>query len=162
MRESVRLSVAMLGIVLAGACSQPDKPAMTDDLRQDLARVGGGDVQLAGASAPRIDVVSGVERNERIAPARSSPLVSRVASANRGTRAVVRSARHTAPAPSQASTRAEEVAPAEVRRAEPAPEPVFTQERPQQAPLPSTQRMPQGGWKTPGQVIRGAPFPINP
>jgi hypothetical protein len=162
MRESLRLTVGMLAVALAAACSKPAQPTMSDDLKQDLARVGGGEVQLAGATAPRLDVVSAVERNERNTPTPKAPSVTRVASANRGTRAVVKSARHVSPAPARPAPRAEEIAPAEAPRAEPAPEPVFTQERPQQAPLPSTQREPRGGWKTPGQIIRGAPFPINP
>ncbi|MDB4880566.1 MAG: hypothetical protein JWL60_2012, partial [Gemmatimonadetes bacterium] len=56
----------------------------------------------------------------------------------------------------------EEVAPAEAPREEPAPEPVRSQARPGRAPMPSTQREPAGGWRTPGEVIRNAPFPINP
>lgn len=161
--SALRISMGSALLVALAACSSPSaQPGMSDDLKQDLARVGGGEVQLAGSAAHRVDVVSAVERNDRNLPAPKAPSVTHVASANRGTRAVVRSARHVAPAPARPAPRAEEVAPAEAPRAEPAPEPIYTQQRPQQAPLPSTQREPRGGWKTPGQIIRGAPFPINP
>ena len=59
MRASIRLSIASLALL--GACSRSDAPSVPDDLKQDLARVGGGDVQLAGASASRMDVVSATE-----------------------------------------------------------------------------------------------------
>lgn len=161
MRDPLRLTVGLLAVALAAACSQPDKPAMPDDLKADLARVGGGDVQLAGSASPRLDVVSAVERNDHNTPAPKAPSVMRIASTSRGTRAVVHSARHVSPAPAQAAS-AEESAPAEAPRAEPAPEPVRSQARPQAAPMPSTQREPRGGWKSEGEVFRNAPFPINP
>lgn len=159
MRPIVRLAIGTA--VLLGACSHADAPSVPDDLKQDLARVGGGDVQLAGSSGRRVDVVSAAERSERDLPAPKGHAVTKVASAHRGYRAAVPSARHATPAPARAST-GEAVAPAEAPRAEPAPEPVQSQQRPHQAPMPSTQREPMGGWKTPGQIIRNAPFPINP
>lgn len=161
MRDHLRLMLGTVALAAAAACSGSSQPELTDDLKQDLARVGGGDVQLAGATAPRLDVVSAVERNEASHPAPKAPSVTRVASTRRGTKAVVRSARRVTPAPAQPAVEAEESAPAEVMREEPAPEPVRAQERPR-APMPSTQREPAGGWKTPGQIIRNAPFPINP
>lgn len=163
MRNSLRLSIGAAALAALAACSsQGSQPALSDDLQQDLAKVGAGDVQLAGASGPRLDVVSAAERNERNVPTPKAPSVTRVASANRGTRAVVRSVHHNTPAPAATTAQSEEVAPAEVPRAEPAPEPVQSQRRPQQAPTPSTQREPRGGWKTEGEVFRNAPFPINP
>jgi hypothetical protein len=74
----------------------------------------------------------------------------------------VKSVKHTTPAPAQAAPQAVEVAPAEVPQVERAPEPVPAAAGRPEAPRPSTQREPRGGWKTPGQIIRGAPFPINP
>jgi len=46
--------------------------------------------------------------------------------------------------------------------AEPQPEPEPVPQNRPQAPVPSRQPEPRGGWKTPGEVIRNAPFPINP
>jgi hypothetical protein len=163
MRNSIRLSVGAAIFAALAACSSPAaQPAMSDDLKQDLAKVGGGDVQLAGASSSRLQVVSAAERTDRNVPAPKAPSVTRIASTNRGTRAVVRSARHVSPVPAQAMEHAVDVAPAEAPRADPAPEPVQSQRRPQQAPLPAQQREPRGGWKSEGEVFRNAPFPINP
>lgn len=135
---------------------------MDADLKQDLAKIGGGDVQLAGLPAPSLDVVSASERTKRPTPAPKSPTVSRAPSAFHGTRAPVKSVKPETPAPAQASTKAEEVAPAEVPQVERAPESTPTSQGRPEAPRPSTQREPRGGWKTPGQIIRNAPFPINP
>jgi hypothetical protein len=163
MRNTLRLTIGALALVSVAACSRSsDQPALPDDLKKDLASVGGGDVQLAGATTPRVDVVSAGERTLSPTPAPKSPTVSRAPSAFRGTRAPVKSVKHTTPAPAQAAPQAVEVAPAEVPQVERAPEPVPAAAGRPEAPRPSTQREPRGGWKTPGQIIRGAPFPINP
>ena len=159
MRTRLRTSIS--AFALLAACSRSEAPSVPDDLKQDLAKVGGSDVQLAGASTPRVDIVSAAERTERDTPAPKAPSAVRVASANRGTRAPVHAVRRATPAPAAAPV-VERAAPVEAPRAEPAPEPVQSQQRPRQAPLPSTQREPMGGWTTPGQIIRNAPFPINP
>lgn len=162
MTNSLRFSVAATVLAVLAACSSPSaQPAMSDDLKADLARVGASDVQLAGASTTRRDVVSAVERSDAKVAAPRAPSTTRVASTARGTRAVVRSRHREVPVPMHAEQPAEAVAPAVAPREEPAPEPVQSQERPH-APMPSTQREPAGGWKTPGQIIRNAPFPINP
>lgn len=163
MQNTLRLTISSLALVTIAACSRSaDQPALPDDLKKDLASVGGGDVQLAGMATPRLDIVSAGERTKSPTPAPKSPTVSRAPSAFHGTRAPVKSVKHDTPAPAQASAKAEEVAPAEVRQAEPAPEPTRAPQGRPEAPLPSTQREPRGGWKTPGQIIRNAPFPINP
>jgi hypothetical protein len=146
---------------LAACSHSSDQPTLSDDLKQDLARAGASDVQLAGAPAGRVDVVSAVERANGAVAAPKSPTVSRTASAARGHRAPARSPRHETPAAAQPAPTAVETAPAVVRTEQPAMEDVPAAGRPQ-APRPSTQREPQGGWRTPGQVIRNAPFPINP
>lgn len=162
MRHPLRLTFGAAAIAALAACSHSsDQPALSDDLKQDLARAGGSDVQLAGAPAGRVDVVSAVERANGAVAAPKSPTVSRTASTARGHRAPVRSVRHETPAAAQATPAAVETAPAEVRTEQPAMEPVPASGRPQ-APRPSTQREPPGGWRTPGQIIRNAPFPINP
>ena len=163
MRNILRLSISTLALVTLAACSRSsEQPALSDDLKQDLAKVGGGDVQLAGASSPRLDVVSAGERTQSPTPTPKAPAVSRAPSAFHGTLAPVKSVKHDTPAPAQPATRAEQVAPAEVPQVERAPEPVPAAAGRPEAPRPSTQREPRGGWRTPGQVIRNAPFPINP
>jgi cell division septation protein DedD len=163
MPNSLRLSIGAAALAVLAACSgSSDQPALSDDLKQDLAKAGGSDMQLAGAASPKLEVVSAAERTMGNVPTPKAPNVTRAPSANRGTRAVVHSARRVAPAAAQPKPQAAEIAPAEAPRAEPAPEPVPSAAGRPSAPLPSTQREPRGGWKTPGQVIRNAPFPINP
>jgi hypothetical protein len=162
MRNPIRLTIASVALLVSAACSRSsEQPALSDDLKQDLARAGGTDVALAGSSNGRVDVVSVAERTNGAVAAPKAPTVARAPSAVRGRTAVVKSQKRVEPAAAQPSPRAAETAPAEVRAEEPAPEPVPAQTRPR-APQPSTQREPPGGWRTPGQVIRNAPFPINP
>lgn len=162
MTNSFRLTLAAVAIAALAGCSRsPEPPALSDDLKQDLARAGAADVQLAGSASPRVDVVSATERFDGAVAAPKAPSKARSTSTKRGTSAPTRSPRLESPAAAQPTPQAQETAPAEVPQALPAPEPVPAQRRPQ-APQPSTQREPPGGWKTPGQVIRNAPFPINP
>jgi hypothetical protein len=134
---------------------------VSSDLEQDLAKAGGASVELAGSSANRIDVVSAAERVESPTPAPKGTLTMRAASKERGKRAIAPTKRGTTPVAAP-STTSSEVAPVEQQETEiqqtttPIP-----QGRPQ-APIPSRQPEPRGGWKTPGEVIRNAPFPINP
>jgi hypothetical protein len=161
MRNTLRLSFGALLLAAAAACSRSsEQPAVSSDLEQDLAKAGGANVQLAGSSANRVDVVSASERVESPVPAPKARTVSRAPSANRGVGAPVESARQATPVAAPAP-QAPEPAPVErpvAREPEPTPAP---QARPQ-APIPSRQPEPRGGWKTPGEVIRNAPFPINP
>lgn len=162
MTNPLRLTIASVAILALAACSRSsEQPSLSDDLKQDLARAGGTDMQLAGASNGRVDVVSAAERTNGAVAALKAPTVSRAPSAVRGKTAVVKSARRVSPAAAEPSPRAAETAPAEVKTEVPAPEPVPAQARPR-APQPSTQRQPPGGWRSPGEVIRNAPFPINP
>jgi hypothetical protein len=163
MRNSLRLPIGAAALAVLAACSgSSDQPALSDDLKQDLAKAGGSEVQLAGATSPKLEVVSASERTMGNVPAPKAPNVTRAPSANRGTRAVVHSAHRVSPAAAQPKPQAAEVAPAEAPRAEPIPEPIPSSVGRPTAPRPSTQPEPRGGWKTPGQVIRNAPFPINP
>jgi len=162
MTNSFRLMLAAMAFASFAGCSRTsESPALSDDLRQDLARAGASDVQLAGSAGPRVDVVSATERFDGATATPKAPSKSRTTSTTRGTSASTRSPRQESPAAAQPAPRAQETTPAESPTAAPAPEPVPTQRRPQ-APQPSTQKEPPGGWKTPGQVIRNAPFPINP
>ena len=162
MTNSFRLTLAAVAFsALAGCSRTPDRPVLSDDLKQDLARAGAADVQLAGSASPRLEVVSATERFDGAVVTPKAPSRARTTSTTRGTKAATRSPRHESPAAATPAPQAQQTAPAEVPQAAPAPEPVPTQRRPQ-APQPSTQREPPGGWKTPGEVIRNAPFPINP
>ena len=162
MRNHLRLTIASVALLVSAACSRSsEQPALSDDLKQDLVRAGGSDVQLTGSSNGRVDVVSAAERTNGAVAAPKSPTVSRAPSAVRGRTATVKSARRVSPAAAEPAPRAAETAPAQVYTEEPAPAPVPAQSRPR-APQPSTQREPPGGWRTPGQIIRNAPFPINP
>lgn len=162
MRNSIRLSISAAAFAALAACSgKSEQPPLSDDLKQDLAKAGGSDVQLAGAASNRLEVVSAAERTDGAVAAPRTPTVSRAPSATRGNRAAVRSVRRETPAAAAPEPRAEEPAPAEVRRETPAPEPAPAAGRPQ-APSPSTQREPPGGWRTPSEIIRNAPFPIKP
>ncbi|HET9797892.1 MAG TPA: hypothetical protein VFP90_07885 [Gemmatimonadaceae bacterium] len=159
MSTSLRLPLGALLLAAAAACSSaPDKPALSADLEQDLARAGGAKVELAGSAANRVDVVSAAERVESSTPA-PAKTVARAASAKRSTRAVAPSPRRSQPAASTPTVRSPEPAPVERPRVETAPDPV-PQSRPA-APAPRQQE-PPGGWRTPSEVIRNAPFPINP
>jgi outer membrane biosynthesis protein TonB len=163
MRNSLRLSIGAVLVAAAAACSgSPDHPTVSSDLEQDLAKAGGTNVQLAGNSGNRVEVVSASERVESPTPAPKAKTVSRAPSVNRGTRAVAPSPKRETPAAAQPAPKAEEQTPAEQPRVERQPEPEpLPQSRPQ-APVPSRQPEPRGGWRTPGEVIRNAPFPINP
>ena len=82
MRNALCLSFSMLALATLAACSRtPDQPAISEDLKQDLAKVGGGDVQLASASAPRLDIMSASERGLSATPAPKSPAVAKAPSA---------------------------------------------------------------------------------
>jgi hypothetical protein len=162
MRNSLRLSLGAVLVAAAAACSgSPDQAVISSDLEQDLAKAGGANVQLAGSSGNRLEVVSASERVESPTPAPKGTLITRAASRERGKRAVAPTKRGTTPVAAP-STHPTETAPVEqpetevTRTTTPAP-----QGRPE-APMPSRQPEPRGGWKTPGEVIRNAPFPINP
>jgi hypothetical protein len=160
MRNSLRLSFGALLLAAAAACSgASDKPTVSTDLEQDLAKAGGADVQLAGNAGGRVDVVSTSERIEAPAPAPKAKTVTRAPSVKRGTRAVAPSVRREAPIVEAPAPRPPQPAPTDQPRVDRQPDP--SQARPQ-APVPSRQPEPRGGWKTPGEVIRNAPFPINP
>ena len=161
MKNSLRYSLGAVLLAAAAACSgSPDRAVVSSDLEQDLAKAGGANVQLAGNSGNRIDVVSASERVDSPTPAPKEKTVARTPSVKRGTRAAAPSPRRETPAAAQPAPRVEEQMPSEEPRVE-KPEPV-PQSRPQAPPVPSRQPEPRGGWKTPGELIRNAPFPINP
>lgn len=162
MPNTLRLSFGALLLAAAAACSRSsEQPAVSNDLEQDLAKAGGANVELAGNSANRVDVVSASERVQSPVPTPKAKTVSRAPSANHGVRAPVKSARKETPVAATPTPQAPEPAPVEEPRVERQPEPTPAQSRPQE-PIPSRHPEPRGGWKTPGEIIRNAPFPINP
>jgi len=163
MTNTFRLTFAAMAFAALAGCSRStDTPALSDDLKQDLAQAGAGDVQLAGSTGQRLDVVSAAERTDGAVAAPKAPTRSRAASPNRGTSAPVRSARHVTPVAAQPAPQVTQtVAVEEPAPAPPVPQPAPAQVRPQ-APQPTPQRVPPGGWKTEAEVFRNAPFPINP
>jgi len=163
MTNSLRLSLGAVLLAVAAACSDSaDQATVSSDLEQDLARAGGAGVELAGSSANRVDVVSAEERVETSTPAPKARAVARAPSVNRGTKAAAPSPRRQTPVAAQPTPRAEEPAPAEQPRVEPQPELERAPQTRPQPSVPSRQPEPAGGWRSPGEVIRNAPFPINP
>src|SRR5215217_4425205 len=98
MTNSFRLTIASVALLVSAACSRSsEQPSLSDDLKQDLVRAGGGDVQLAGVPAGRVEVVSAAERANGAVAAPKSPMVTRAPSAVRGRTAAVKSARRVTP-----------------------------------------------------------------
>ena len=141
MRQTFLILAPIAAITLA-ACS--GKPEVDDQLRRDLEAASAGSIELAPMGAGT-KVVSGIEQPRRAVP------------------------RPTAPRPKAPPMESERVAqspdPAAVpdpRVAQQAPassEPVAT--RPV-SNRPAVSPPPPGGYKTVGEVIRNAPFPIKP
>jgi hypothetical protein len=153
----VRLSVTLVTALVLGACSRstPEQP-LADDLQRDLAMTAGTAVELAPKSGG-LQVVSAIE---------SAPAVAQPRPVSKAPRKSPTPAPEVAPAPvlADATPEPEVEAPAPVPTPAPAevktPEPAVGAGRP--APVPTQRRAPAGGWKTPAEVIRNAPFPINP
>jgi hypothetical protein len=144
---------ALAAAVLLGACLRGDaEQALADDLQRDLDMAGGTAVELAPKAGGQ-QVVSDLEST----PPAPQP------------RPIARAPRKppTPPTPQPAATPVlAEVEAPEPEVSAPAPTPAATVEAPVGAgrptPIPARQKAPPGGWKTPSEVIRNAPFPINP
>jgi hypothetical protein len=140
---------ATLAAALA-ACGSPSAE-VSPELERDLAAVRSSSVDLTPRAAPRTMVVSAEEQVGTAIPARRSPVARRPKA----------TARPRSPAPTVAAPAEEAVsaAPAaSTRVAEPA-EPAVS------GPLhrpPEATPEPPGGYRSVGDVIRNAPFPIKP
>lgn len=132
----LRLSVASVSLLLLAACTRT--PGMDADLERDLEAASAGNIELAPSGA-KTNVVSAIESKQPLQP-KVTPV--------RQTKAPAKTPKPEMPQVSQTGT------PAAAVSTEPAA----------QRPLPasSVQPAPPGGYKTMGQVIRQAPFPINP
>jgi hypothetical protein len=168
MQKRYRLATAVLTLAGVAACGQKAQQP-SEDLRRDLEQVGSSGIELA-PNGTGTQVISAIEQGPagtvktatpqiRATPAPSSP---RVKAPSAPTPSVVAEA----PQPLPEVKAVEQPVPQPVVAQQPvAAEPVDrapAAQRPAPIPLPSTQRAPKGGWKTTGDVIRNAPFPINP
>jgi hypothetical protein len=150
---------ASAALVAALAACGGSAPEAGSDLERDLAAVRASAVDLAPRGSERALVVS-PEEQTGAAPRRVSVAPARAAAPRRA--APQRAEARPAPGPEVAEAPAPEP-----EAAEPAPvaprqeEPVVTGPL-RRAPAPTATPEPPGGWRSTGEVIRNAPFPINP
>ena len=130
------LPVASVSMLLLAACSRA--PDMDADLKRDLEAASAGSIELAPSGAGT-NVVSAIESKQPVQP-QVTPV--------RQTQSPARTPKRETPTIAQTGQ------PAAAVSTEP------TAQRP--LPASSVQPAPPGGYKTMGQVIRNAPFPINP
>jgi hypothetical protein len=151
--RAIAAGLAFLGV---GACEQASARPATDDLSRDLAVAGANNDLALSPAAGRTDVVSSIERMPTGTP---KPAPSRQAPA-RAPHAPVAPVPQPAPSPAPAPVVAPTPAPTPAPAVTPAPQeaPVIVTPRP--APRPTPQK--PGGYKSVGDIIREAPFPINP
>ena len=148
--------VALVAAVLV-ALAVPSRPAAATQLSGDLSR----DLDLASAAGVSLapsgtgtQVVSAVELGA--APERAPAAAPKAAASPRKARPQPRA--EPAPVEEVEEAPVEAPAPAEV-----APAPAPAVDAPLPRPMPNQRREPPpGGWKTPSEIIRNAPFPINP
>ena len=168
MQKRYRLATAVLTLAGVAACGQKaQRPS--EDLRRDLEQVGSSGIQLAPNGAGT-QVISSIEQGpagtlKTAAPqtrATPTPSAPRVKAPSAPAPVAVAEA----PQPQPEVKAVEQPVPQPTVVEQPAAaEPVDrapAAQRPAPIPIPSTQRAPRGGWKTTGDVIRNAPFPINP
>jgi len=158
-QKSAFAALMTIGVTLgAAACSRPGSDPMDAQLKQDLAVVSGGSIELAPKAAPSQVVVSAIEGGPQAAPARASTV--KRAQSKPVTKPVAK------PAPRPTDRVAEAPAPAPVRApvmevptqpaAIPAPAPV------EPAPLPKATNKPaqrqSGPYKTEAEIFRQMPW----
>ena len=186
MTRSIRLSAAVVSLsTLAALAACGRQATMTDELQRDLDQASTTSVELA----PRpksTTVVSAIELGEP-APAKTElPKTSPVPRAPQRAKAPAPkpapaqhvAARAPTPAPVPVAETPSQVAEAPAPEPTPEPAPVMTSPAPQPVlttPVPTPTRAPGrtqgrapgragrgGGWWSTGDVIRNAPFPVNP
>ena len=158
MRTTFSRLTAVAMVAALAACGGSGQ---SDELAVELESAAGAESQLL-PRAEGIEFVSELEQN--------APKVQRAAAAPK---AETRVAKATSAVP---KAQAEETPPAPVPTAavppvqieqQPAPAPTVTpsvESAPRGVAIPQgeTRRPPPGGWKSPSEVIRNAPFPIKP
>ena len=157
----VRMGLVLAAATLVGvaACST-STPASNDDLRRDLELARGQGLELAPRAAGQA-TVSAAELH----PDNAKPVATRASRVRQNTPVVVASPKGEsvaeAPQPAVEPTAAPAPAAASV---EPTPAPAAAGPvRPQPTRgKPAMNPEPPGGYRTMGELIRKAPFPINP
>ena len=148
----------LIAAVALAACSQGDALPVDDALERDLQVVQGSAVELAPRAGGQ-QVVSAIEsapvnpqpRPSAPAPRRKSPTPQPPAPTPEPVLAAAEPAEATVDAPAPAPVEAPAPTRAEVPVVAPRPS----------APAPQ-RKAPKGGWWSTGDVIRNAPFPVNP
>jgi len=136
--------LALAAVIALAACDREAPGSMDDAMRRDLEAVQAGTIEMAPAGDGQ-RVVSAIEQTRRAQPQPKAPT----------------------PAP-RAPDVAREVA--QNPEPEPTPDPVMTAPAPtstepvatRPSSTPRVSPPPPGGYKTVGEVIRNAPFPIKP
>ena len=148
--RSTRVVAAAVALMAAAACGKPAAdPALAGDLQRDLDLAAAAGVTTAASNG----VVSAQEQLPHSGQARPS-------TASRPSSSRPRAAAPAVAAPEPTET----VAEAPVAE-QPAAEPAVVAPAPAPATRPAPVRVqpaPRGGYKTVGEVIRDAPFPIYP
>ena len=146
--SGARLFLAALALSGVAACER-GAPATPDELRRDLELARGQGLELAPRAAGQTTISAAelVPRGSKALSATSrAPKKTTVVAAKPKAPTVAET-----PQPTEAPDPTPELAPA-------APSPV----RPQPAAKPAMNPAPPGGYKSMGELIRKAPFPINP
>lgn len=141
----------------AGASATPD-----DALLEDLDQASGTGVALAPQNGAT-QVVSAIELGTSTRAAPERRVVRRAATPKAPSYAAAPAPAKEEPAPAVVPTKEPEPAPSVQPLPEPTPAPATQSRRPDAPmplPLPTPHR--RGGYKSVGDVIRNAPFPINP
>lgn len=162
MRKKLELTaavVALIGVAACNSASAADK-SLSHDLDLAASSTASAPTGLSLApSAGRIDVVSNVERTPEAAPAPKPSAPQR---------SVVHHSVHRSALAASAPVSATPVAAAPIAAPAPAPLPVAVapaptpDATPAPRPTPTRQAEPRGGYRSVSDVIRNAPFPINP
>jgi cell division septation protein DedD len=148
-RRSRRVASSAL-VVLATLAACGRSSTSNDSLKRDLDLAGSTSLELAPRSAGT-NVVSAIEETPGAVPAKSAAKVRAPSNAPVAHKPVRRASVAAATERPQEQASAPQETAASQLPATPAPTPT---------PVPTPQR--RGGYKSIGDVIRNAPFPINP
>lgn len=149
-RRSERFASSVLAVVLATLAACGRSSSSNDSLKHDLDLAGSTGIELAPRSAGT-NVVSAIEETPGAVPAKSSAKVRTPSKATVAHKPVRRASVASAPEPPREQASAPQ---------EPAVSPLPATPAPTPRPVATPQR--RGGYKSIGDVIRNAPFPINP
>lgn len=150
-RRTERVASSALVVVLATLAACGRSSTSNDSLKRDLDLAGSTSLELAPRSAGT-NVVSAIEESPGAVPAKSAAKVRAPSNAPVAHKPVRRTSVAAATERQQEQASAPQETPAaSTLPATPAPTP---------RPVPTPER--RGGYKSIGDVIRNAPFPINP